>query len=71
LTVDLAGLQLGPVQLVVHDSAFGRAPRGAVERPWIEAKGSQSRLDFPDFVALQRGWVRLRLDKRPEAPSLG
>ena len=48
--VDLAGLRSCPVLLVAPDCAFGHAPRHAVDRPWIEAKRSQSRLDLPHVV---------------------
>jgi hypothetical protein len=62
VAVDGAGLPLAPVPLVVLNGVFGHEPRHAVDRPWIEAKRSQSRLDFPHFVAPQRGLVRRRLD---------
>jgi hypothetical protein len=63
VAVDLAGLRLAPVSLIMHDGAFRHGPRGSVDRPWIEAKGSQSHLDFPHFVALQGGQGRRRLER--------
>ena len=61
--VNLAGLPLTPVPLVEHDGVFGHDPRDSVGRPGIEAEGSQSLLDFSDFIAPQLGWGRHRLDR--------
>ena len=60
--VDRAGLPLAPVPLVVLNGVFGHESWHAVDRPWIEAKRSQSRLDFPHFVTPQRGLIQRRLD---------
>jgi hypothetical protein len=54
---------LASVLLVPPDGAFRHGPRVSVDWAWIEAKGSQSRLDFPRFVASQWGLARRHLGK--------